>query len=104
MLWVRPAGILHRGIAKMIIIEDVFEIKTRGTVISCRWPVHLTDLKIGDDIEIENPDGTSVKTTLIGVEHIRCLCTDNHNKFLGLLVRGFIKAQIQTGAKIRKVI
>ena len=85
-----------------LIVENIFEVKERGFVLAGYYNNYRGNIRVGDNIEIENPDGTTICTKLTGIEHIcfRSLETQKQNPF-GLLVRSDTRGKIQKGAKIK---
>lgn len=82
-----------------MIIKDVFQFAC-GIVIELSNGYDI--IKIGDKIEVKNPDGTLLEATIIGYE----LCsrkTSIHNRTFGLLIRGLTKQQIQIGAEVKRI-
>lgn len=86
-----------------LIVGGVFEIQDRGLVLAGKYPDWKIYFKLNDEIEIENPDGSSIKTTIIGVEHInrRNRPFDINDRPFGFLVKGIAKTQVIPGAKIK---
>jgi len=54
----------------ILTVEDIFSIQGRGLVIVGRKTETFVDFKIGDLIEIENPDETVIRTKVKGLEFI----------------------------------
>lgn len=55
------------------VVEDVFELRGRGCVITPGVPVAPTpmvSIQIGDALRLVRPDGSSVTTTVAGIEMI----------------------------------
>lgn len=85
-----------------LIVENIFEIKDRGFILAGHYNDYKGNIKVGEDIEIENPDGTIFRTKLTGVEHICFRSIENQKKHpFGLLVRKDTCGKIQKGAKIK---
>jgi hypothetical protein len=55
---------------KILIVEDSFLIRRRGVVIVAHRTPDFIDFKVGDSIEIENPDKTTVVSKVAGIEFL----------------------------------
>lgn len=85
-----------------LVIDEIFEIKGRGVVLCGILAMFDGTIKVGQEVEIENIDGSTIKTTIIGIEHI-CRRTEKISQNFGLLVINVNKEQIQKGAKIKPI-
>lgn len=65
----------HGGAFRMP-VEDVFTITGRGVVIT--GTVQSGSVAVGSPVRITNPDGTSIDTTITGVEMFRRTTTAAH--------------------------
>lgn len=76
-----------------LIVEDVFSITGRGTVVTGK--VSKGTIRVGDEVII-SPSG--IKTVVTGVEQFRkMLDVAQEGDNVGLLLRGISRDQIQRG-------
>ncbi len=50
-------------------VDEVFTIEGRGTVICGFKADQYSQLKVGDELVLQRPDGTSLATNVTGVEY-----------------------------------
>jgi hypothetical protein len=86
-------------------VQETFQIAERGIVIALdvTWDT-LPDgliLKIGEEIEMRNPDGVSVRTTVAGIEHADPWTP--RRTFAFLLPKDFSRDRLQLGAEVWKI-
>ena len=81
-----------------MIVEDVFSIRNRGTVVTGK--IETGTLKVGDDIVIRGRNGE--KTTIVtGIESFRkVLDQANPGVMVGILLKDISREDIQHGDEI----
>jgi hypothetical protein len=86
--------------SRQIKIVDVFDMQTRGVIISVHMDAEPLNLKIGDTIEILRPDRTPLITSVRGLEITRRQCfTESVRQITGILLDSTVaKADIPEGA------
>ncbi|MDQ3798871.1 MAG: hypothetical protein M3384_05435 [Acidobacteriota bacterium] len=85
---------------KILIVEDSFLIRRRGVVIVARRTPDFIDFKVGDSIEIENPDKTIVVSKVSGMEFLSGKSFED--KKISFLAEDLTrKDQVQKNAGIR---
>ena len=83
-----------------MVIEDVFSISGRGSVVTGR--VAAGSIEVGEEIEITGP-GESIKARVTGVEAYRKLAeTAKVGDDVGLLLAGVTRDQVRRGQSIRR--
>lgn len=76
-----------------LVVEDVFSITGRGTVVTGR--VSKGNIRVGDEVVI-SPSG--VRTVITGIEQFRkMLDYAQEGDNVGLLLRGISREQVQRG-------
>jgi elongation factor Tu len=76
-------------------VEDVFEIKGRGTVITGR--IDQGALQVGDEVLLQGPSGAR-RTTVRGIEMFRkTLDRAETGDQVGVLLQGVGKADVRRG-------
>lgn len=81
-----------------MIVEDVFMIRGRGTVVTGKIETGI--LKVGDDVVIKGANGQKT-TTVTGIESFRnALNQANPGDTVGLLLKDLSKQDIQHGDEI----
>ncbi len=81
-----------------MIVEDVFSIRNRGTVVTGK--IETGTLKVGDEVVIRRKDGEKT-TTVAGIEAFRkVLHQANPGDMVGIFLKGISREDIQHGDKI----
>jgi elongation factor Tu len=81
-----------------MIVEDVFSIRNRGTVVTGR--IETGTLKVGDQVVIKGRNGDKT-TTVTGIESFRkTLDQANTGDNVGLLLKDLTKQDVQQGDEI----
>ena len=81
-----------------MIVEDVFMIRGRGTVVTGKIETGI--LKVGDDVVIKEANGQKTPT-VTGIESFRkALNQANPGDTVGLLLKDLSKQDIQHGDEI----
>ena len=81
-----------------MIVEDVFSIRNRGTVVTGKIETGI--LKVGDQVVIRGVNGEKT-TTVSGIESFRkALNQANPGDTVGLLLKDLSKQDIQHGDEI----
>ncbi len=81
-----------------MIIEDVFVIRNRGTVVTGK--IETGTLKIGDEVVIKGANGQKT-TTVTGIESFRkSLDQANPGDAVGLLLKDLSRQDVQHGDEI----
>ncbi len=84
-----------------MVIEDIFTIKGRGTVVT--GSANGT-VRVGDNIIIERQNDENLESVVTGIEAFRKMLDEAHDgDNVGLLLRGIDRTQIQRGDVIRKI-
>jgi hypothetical protein len=84
-----------------MLVEDVFAIKKRGTVVTGR--VEGGPVRVGDRLVIDGPSG-ELSTEVTGIEVFRQTLDEAHEgQTVGLLLRGVDRDQVSAGSRIRTV-
>lgn len=84
-----------------MVVEDVFSIHGRGTVVTGKV---RGEIRIGDMVKIEKLDGTTIETTITGIEAFRkTLDMASEGDNAGLLLRNIDRKQVERGDVIRKL-
>ena len=90
----------YNGSFRMV-VEDVFTITGRGTVVTGR--IETGVIQIGDEVIIQRVNGESFRTVVTGVEMFRKLLkTAQAGDNVGLLLRGISRNQVERGDTICK--
>lgn len=79
-----------------MVIEDVFTITGRGTVVTGK--VSLGEIKNGDVVHIKKQDGTYMEAEITGIEMFRKMldvAVEGDN--VGILLKGIEKTDIERG-------
>ena len=87
--------------AKLIVVDDVFEIQDALLAFAPSVPFALADsvrLRNGDRLELRRPDGTVLQTTLHAVVRFT-----PSNGTVGISLKPFSKADVPIGTEIWKV-
>jgi elongation factor Tu len=83
----------------LMIVEDVFSITGRGTVVTGR--VESGSFHINDDVRIVKADGGSIQTVITGIEAFRkSLDYAQAGDNVGLLVKDIARDQVSRGDRI----
>jgi hypothetical protein len=86
---------------RLIVVSDVFEFQDGTLHFSPTMPIPAADrlrLKAGDHLELRQPDGTIIETTLLAIDRFSpCDGT------LGLCLGKLTKTDIPVGTEIWKV-
>jgi len=81
-----------------MIVEDVFSIRNRGTVVTGK--IETGTLKVGDEIVIRGRNGEKT-TTVTGIESFRkVLDQANPGVMVGILLKDISREDIQHGDEI----
>jgi elongation factor Tu len=81
-----------------IIVEDVFSIAKRGTVVTGR--VEAGTLKVGDEVVIRG-SGNEKRTVVTGIESFRKVVDHaNAGDTVGILLKGVSRQDVQHGDEI----
>ncbi|HEX8991964.1 MAG TPA: EF-Tu/IF-2/RF-3 family GTPase [Anaerolineales bacterium] len=81
-----------------MVVEDVFSIAKRGTVVTGR--IEAGTLKVGDEILIRRK-GSGMKTVVAGIEAFRKLLDQaNQGDTVGILLKDVGKQDVQKGDEI----
>jgi len=81
-----------------MIVEDVFSIRNRGTVVTGK--IETGTLKVGDEIVIRGRNGEKT-TTVTGIESFRkVLDQANPGDMVGILLKDISREDIQRGDEI----
>ena len=81
---------------KIFVIEDHFEIKGRGLIITGKIEKKSSRLKIGTPIIVYRPDGSEVKTKVAGTERFRPPNFENE----AILVHNLTKDNLPIGSSV----
>ena len=82
-----------------MMIEDVFSIKGRGTVVTGRVKGQI---RLNQNVVVEKADGSSLQSVITGIEAFRKtldLAMDGDN--CGLLLRGIERNQVKRGDVVK---
>lgn len=82
-----------------MMIEDVFSIKGRGTVVTGRVKGQI---RLNQNVVVEKADGSSLRSVITGIEAFRKsldLAMDGDN--CGLLLRGVERNQVERGDVVK---
>ena len=91
----------YAGETGQLMVEDVFSITGRGTVVT--GAVLAGSFQVGDQVEISRLDGTCVQSVITGIEAFRKrLDSAQKGDHVGLLLRGVKKNDIGRKDMIRK--
>ena len=83
----------------VMVVDDVFSIKGRGTVATGR--VESGSFSIGETVRIQKQDGTSMMSTITGIEAFRkILDIAQAGDNCGLLLRDIERSSIERGDQI----
>lgn len=97
-----PTGLDGTASFKMV-IEDIFTITGRGTVVT--GVVEFGNLKIMDDIIIFTQDGKKIATKVAGIEQFRKIVDEAHEgEHIGLLLPRVYRSDVNKGDIIYKFI
>jgi selenocysteine-specific translation elongation factor len=78
-------------------VEDVFSITGRGTVVT--GFVEHGSIRVGEDVEIRNENGTIIPTRINGIEQFRKVCeVANEGEACGILLQGVSKKDVCHGS------
>lgn len=81
-----------------MIVEDVFSIRNRGTVVTGK--IDRGTLKVGDQVNIMGAGGEKT-TTVTGVEMFhKVLDSAKEGDIVGILLKGIEKTEIQRGDEL----
>lgn len=84
-----------------IMVEDVFTITERGTVITGK--VESGTVTVGDQVTLRRVDGSTREVTVAGLEMFRkILNTAEQGDNVGLLLRGVTKSDVGRGDVLEK--
>jgi len=84
-----------------MVVEDVFSILGRGTVVTGKV---RGEIRIGDMVKIEKLDGTTIETTITGIEAFRkTLDMASEGENAGILLRNIDRKQVERGDAIHKL-
>ena len=96
-----PAGGSIGGPFRML-VEDVFVIQGRGTVVTGR--VELGSVSVGEVVEWTHPDGRAMSASVSGLEAFRkTLTTAGAGEMIGVLLRDVERADIPAGSVLSRV-
>ena len=86
----------------ILIVEDVFSITGRGTVVT--GTISAGTFNTGDRVEIIRLDGTTLITTVTGLEAFRKLLTSaRQGDNVGMLLKGIGRSEISRGDTVRRI-
>nr|WP_296486680.1 EF-Tu/IF-2/RF-3 family GTPase [uncultured Acetatifactor sp.] len=79
-----------------IVVEDIFSITGRGTVITGK--VEAGSIVVGDTVMLRRRDGSGREVTITGIEMFRrVLNSAKKGDNVGLLLRGVDRAEVSRG-------
>lgn len=84
---------------KILTVEDTFLIQGRGLIIVARPTDEFTDFKLGDSIQIENPDKTFIVSKIKAID-ILCVRPFDDKRFSFVVGSEIKKEQIHKNASI----
>ncbi len=83
---------------QLLIVEDVFSIKGRGTVVT---GTALAPITVGQHVTIQRTDGTSYTSTITGVEASNeSLQTVNPGDDVGIMFADIDRNQVASGDRV----
>ena len=88
-----------RAMAMLSIVEDVFQISGRGSVVVVPGIPRAGDwrIKVGDSLRLRLPDGTDTQTVVGGIE----MASPPNPVFIPLLLgKGLAKGDVPIGTEI----
>ena len=81
-----------------MVVEDVFSIRNRGTVVTGR--IDTGTLKTGDEVVVRGRNGDK-KTTVTGIEAFRKVMDQaNVGENVGILLKDLTRQDVQKGDEI----
>ena len=83
---------------KIFVIEDHFQIKGRGLIITGKIEKNSPELKIGAPIIVCRPDGSEVKTKIAGIE----MCSPPNFEIESILIHNLTKEDLPIGSSVFK--
>jgi hypothetical protein len=85
----------------LFVVEDTFSIKGRGLVPAPGIvPLGEEQFRLGDPLLLKRPDGTSISTTIAGLEFF----CPNPRGVIGILLKGFAKEDVPVGTEVWSVV
>lgn len=85
----------------LFVVEDVFEIRSRGIVaVPGITPLPGEKWKVGDAIELRRPNESTLCSEIAGIEMVAC--TPPLRSF-AILLKGVTKAQVPIGTEVWSV-
>ena len=81
---------------RIFVIEDHFQIKGRGLIITGKIEKKSTVLKIGTPIIVCRPDGSEVETKIAGIE----MCSPPNFKIEAILIHNLTKDDLPVGSYV----
>jgi hypothetical protein len=84
----------------LFVVEDTFFIKGRGLVpVPGIVPIEEERFRVGDPLLLKRPDGTSISTTIGGLER---LCPNPRHDVV-IMLKGFSKEDVPVGTEVWSV-
>ena len=92
----------YAGEAGVLVVDDVFTITGRGTVVT--GTVAAGSFQLGDSVQIVHDGHGTLTTTIQGIEAFRQLLSSaNKGDQVGILLQGVDRQDIGKGYAIRKI-
>ena len=90
---------------EILVVEDTFDLKGRGLVITGLVEDDAPKLRKGDRIEILQPNGSKINSIVVGVEMIgrKCFPVPNQKENLAFMVKDLLKEDVPRGSVINLV-
>jgi translation elongation factor EF-Tu-like GTPase len=91
---------MKRKMNLILTVEDIFFIKSKGTVIT-GWIDGEIDAKVGDQVKIIKPGEDSVISQILGIEKFRsCWSEESSKRNYGILLKDVSKEEIPQNSKV----
>ena len=84
--------------ALLFIVRETFQLERRGLILATDVKQEQTGVRMGDSIELRRPDGSSLITTITGIE--RAIPYDPNRTLAVLLPADISKADVPIGTEV----